>query len=657
MNKMIQLINELNKASELYYNGKESFLTDEEFDFKLEELKKLEQEQKIIYTNSPTINVGAPILTELNKIQIKDKPMLSLDKVHSAKEIINFSDGYDLIASIKCDGLSVRLIYENTDLVSANTRGNGFEGSDITEHIKHFLNVPIKIAKTGTYIIDGEAIIYDNDFAIINKNEEFKNNRNTASGALSLLDTSIVDERRLSFIAWDVVKGGNEQYYHYNLEEAEKLGFTVVPALALDCTKIENEEINQINETLLNQAKEKGIPCDGIVWKINDIKAGNDKGQTAHHFLNAIAWKPHDEEYKTELLNIEFSMGRTGVLTPIAIFKPIEIDGTIVERASLHNVSVMKETLGLYPDLYQPIWVYKANMIIPQISRAVKNNVPHDHIIFAYDQWIPCPCCGKPIEFIESDTGVVNAICGNPLCEGKLENRIDHYLGKKGLDVKGISKATIGKLIDWGWIQKLIDIYSLDEYKESWINQSGFGIASVNKILDAIEKSKNNILLSDFISALGIPLVGKTIAKEITKYYITWSDFRNAVGGDWTEFEGFGPEISKSINNFDYTEADMIAEWLSFATPDSSIKEQILASAIKDKVFCTTGKLISGQFKNRDELKADIESYGGKLVGSVTSKTDYLITNTPDSGTSKNKEAQKLGVKIITENEYLQMRV
>ena len=651
--KMQKLINELNKASELYYNGKESFLTDKEYDIKLEELKKLEQEQKIIYSNSPTINVGAPVLTELNKIQIKDKPMLSLDKVHSAQEIINFSDGYDLIASIKCDGLSVRLIYQDTELISANTRGNGYEGSDITEHIKHFLNVPLKIAKTGTYIIDGEAIIYDKDFEIININNDFKNNRNTASGALSLLDMSIVDNRRLSFIAWDIIKGGTTELYRYNLEEAKNLGFTVVPAFALPYIK--QEEIDLMNEDLIAIAKREGIPCDGVVWKINDIKAGNSKGQTAHHFLNAVAWKPTDEEYETELLDIEWSMGRTGQITPIAIFKPIKIDETIVSRASMHNLSIMRETLGEFPEQLQKIYVVKKNQIIPQITRAeYKNDTIHDHIL---DNGLCtiCPICGEPTKIIESDSGVLNVVCGNPSCEGKLENRIDHYLGKKGLDVKGISKMTIRKLIDWGWINGLKDIYGLEQYRVEWESKPGFGKASVGKILNAINAEGRHTELESFISAIGIPLVGRSVAKEIVKYYTTWEDFRNAVGGDWTEFEGFGPEISRSINNFDYSEIDEIAAFIEFKQPEIQNKgEQNAIAAIKDKVFCITGKMVN--YKNRDLLKEEIESLGGKVGTSVTTKTNYLINNDISSNSSKNKKAKELGIPIITEEDYIKMK-
>ena len=651
MDKMQELINELNKASELYYNGNDSFLTDKEFDLKLEELKNLEQKKKVIYANSPTINVGAPVLNSLKKINITDKPMLSLDKVHSAEEILDFYDGYDMMAGIKCDGLSVRLIYKDTDLISANTRGNGYIGGDITEHVKHFLNVPIKIAKTGTYIIDGEAIIYDKDFEIINKNGEFKNNRNTASGSLALLDMSIVESRRLSFLAWDVIEGGSYNEYHYNMEEAAELGFDVAPGFIIDCTSVTIDEINKVNQDVLDMAKNNGIPCDGVVWRINDIEAGKKKGQTEHHFLNAIAWKPQMEEYETELLDIEWSMGRTGVLTPIAIFKPIDIDGSTVERASLHNVSVMREVLGSYPDKNEKIWVYKANMIIPQISKANKNDVPHDHIL-SNGLITYCPCCGELVKIKESDGGVLNAICDNPNCSGQLINKLNHYLGTKGLDVKGISKMTLEKLINWGWIDKLFDIYTLRIYQKEWINKPGFGQASVLKILNAIDDSKKDVDLISFISALGIPLVGKAIAKEIVKYYDTWEDFRNAVGGDWTEFNGFGPEISKAINNFDYKEADLIVAMLEFKQIEvqNNVSQ---AAAIKDKKFCATGKL-----KNftRDSLKADIEAHGGKMVGSVTSATDYLITNDFNSTSGKTLKAKQLKIKIISEEEYLKMK-
>ena len=263
-----------------------------------------------------------------------------------------------------------------------------------------------------------------------------------------------------------------------------------------------------------------------------------------------------------------------------------------------------------------------------------------------------CPICGNLTKIVTSESGTENVVCTNNACEGQLANRIDHYFSKKGLDVKGVSLATIQKLIDWGWVNSILDMYKLKNRKRAWVEKPGFGEVSVTKILKAIHDSRENVDLANFISALGIPLVGRTVAKEIVKYYDTWEDFRAAVGGDWTEFEGFGPEISKSINNFNYIEADDIVGWLTFKQPEVQ-NEVAPAAAINGKKFCATGKL-----KNftRDSLKADIETYGGKMVSSVTSTTDYLITNTPDSGTAKNKDAQRLGVKIITEDEYIKMK-
>ena len=657
--KIKELTIELNKASKLYYNGKESFLTDKEFDKKLEELKNLEKKYNFTFCNSPTLRVGAdPILKGIDVIEIKDKPMLSLDKVHSAEEIEKFSDGYDIIASIKCDGLSVRLIYENGELISANTRGNGTQGSDITEHIKHFLNVPLKIAKTETFIIDGEAIIYNKDFAIVNKNGEFKNNRNTASGSLALLDMSIVKNRRLSFIAWDIIKGGNNKCYHYRLEEAEELGFTVVPALALDCTKVEKEEIDNINRVFLEEAKEKGIPCDGVVWRINDIAAGDAKGQTSHHFLNAVAWKPENEEYETRLKYIDYDVSRNGVLTPVAVFDPVEIDGAEVSRASLHNISIMEDLLGDTPYCGQLIWIYKANMIIPQVKRSVKMDygdiISHGGVTTGLggDYGVLCPICGGFTSINISDSGVKTLVCDNPECEGKLAQRLDHYAGKKGLDIKGISRKTIEKLIEWGFVNELADFYKLDEHKTEWKSKPGFGEASVCKIMDAINQEGRHTTLEKFISALGIPLVGRKLAREIVKYYSTWEKFRNAIGSDWTEFEGFGPEINQSINKFDYTEADKIAAILDFEQPEIENNESLTQTAA-NQVFCITGRLTSGKWKNRNELKDYIESIGGKVVDHMSSNVNYLINNDFQSNSSKNQAAKHNGVPIITEEDFI----
>ena len=639
-----ELKEKIDKAKFAYYNTDNPIISDREYDNLIKR-----------YGEEPS--VGAPVLDSIKKITIADKPMLSLNKAHNEKEIISFSNGYDIVASIKCDGLSVRLIYKNGMLFSANTRGNGSEGADITEHIKYFTNVPLKILKTEKYIIDGEAIIYDDDFKIINKNNQFKNSRNTASGSLALLDMNIVKQRHLSFIAWDIIQGGcSSECYHYNMEEAEKLGFTTVPMLILDATKIEQEEIANINQTLLKESKEKGIPCDGVVWRINDVKEGNRRGQTAHHFLNAIAWKPNDELYDTRLKHIQWTMGRTGVLTPVAVFDPIDIDGSTVERASLHNVSVMKEILGDCAYYGEPLKIAKMNQIIPQVIEAGPKYdygyvIAHGGVS-ANDVIKKCPICHGEVEYKESSEGVINVYCTNPNCEGKLVNRLDHFCGKKGLDIKGISKATLEKFIEWGWVEKIEDLYYISEkYKSEFLLKPGFGDKSVTKILNAIEESKHTTL-DAFISAIGIPLIGRTVAKDLTNYFETYEDFRDAVMDDTYNFfilDNFGEEMNYSLKNFNYAEADRIAKILSIEKP---IKTEIKESTLTGKNICITGKLV--KFKNRAELKSIIEQHGGKVVSTVSKKTDILINNDINSTSSKNNTAKLYKIPIISEEKFVQ---
>lgn len=634
-----ELKEKIDKAKFAYYNTDNPIISDKEYD---NLIKK--------YGEEPS--VGAPVLDSIKKITIVDKPMLSLDKAHNEKEIISFSNGYDIVASIKCDGLSVRLIYKNGMLFSANTRGNGIEGADITEHIKYFTNVPLKILKTEKYIIDGEAIIYDDDFKIINKNNQFKNSRNTASGSLALLDMNIVKQRRLSFIAWDIIQGGcSSEYYHYNMEEAEELGFTTVPMLILDVTKIEQEEIANINQTLLKESKEKGIPCDGVVWRINDVKEGNKRGQTAHHFLNAVAWKPNDETYETEVKDIEWTMGRTGQLTPVLVYNDIEIDGTICNRASLHNITVMTQLMGgAFPG--QRVFIYKANQIIPQVESAQDNNPKHIPGI-----QIPkvCPYCGKPTT-IKKDNDSEVLYCTNAQCEGRLVNRLDHFCGKKGLDINGLSKATLGKFIDYGWVDKIEDLYSIPStYGTQLLQKPGFGNKSVAKIINAIEESKNTNLKS-FISAISIPLIGQTAAKDLALFFDTYEDFRAAVDDKEFSFailDNFGEEMNNSLKNFNYEEADRLSKILTIQPYVVNNNSQ--NNSLTGKTIVITGKLTN--FKNRNELKAVIEEHGGKVTGSISSKTDILINNDVNSTSSKNKTAKDLNIPILSEADFIKQYI
>lgn len=641
--KTIQdLINILNLANEAYYNSDSPIMSDEEYDLKLEELQKLEKTTGIVFPNSPTQNVGTTVLTSLNKVPITPKPMLSLAKCHSYEEVADFAGTQEMIAMIKLDGLSVRIKYNNGKLISANTRGNGVEGTDITEHIKQFQNVPLEIPYEDEFIIDGEAIIKIPDFEEINKDGIFKNPRNAASGALNVLDTKLVKERKLSFVAWDVINGSRDLGDRFF--QSLRLGFETVPFIGIHPASV--EKIEEITDKL-NSFKET-YPCDGIVWKYRDCEYGDSLGQTSHHFKNGIAWKPEIEVVESELIDIDWTMGRSGVLTPVAVFEPVELDGSIIERASLHNLSIMRNVLHgnnlVNGWVGQKIKIFKANMVIPQVLSAEEDD---ERTKLYIDQPRICPICGEPL--YEHGTDSITLVCENPNCSGKLINQLDHYCGKKGLDIKGISKATLEKIIDWGWVEKISDIYNLKDHREEWIKQQGFGEKSVDKILAAIEASKQTNLES-FISAIGIPLIGRNVAKEICKHVNSYGDFRQLIKNnfDFYKWESFGPEKSRSLLTFDYEDADYISTFITFnqnEVPSTS-------NSLDGTVICITGKLHN--YKNRTGLQQEIEARGGKVTSSVSSKTNYLVNNDVNSTSSKNTSAKKLGVEIITEEEFIQ---
>lgn len=643
MQEYIDLIKELNKASNAYYNSGNPIMSDQEYDLKLEELIAFEAKNNIVLSSSPTQHVGAIILSSLKKVSITPKPMLSLDKCHSNEEVADFANGQEMIAMIKLDGLSVRIKYNNGKLISANTRGNGVEGTDITEHIKQFQNVPLEISYKNELIIDGEAIIKISDFEEINKNNEFKNPRNAAAGALNVLDTQLVKERKLSFIAWDVIVGSNYNLLSEKLAEIQSYGFEIVYFI----TNTPTDEIKSANNIIMSFKDE--YPCDGVVWKFNDTKYGDSLGSTTHHFRNGIAWKPEIEVVESTLKNIDWTMGRTGVLTPVAVFEPVELDGSIIERASLHNLSIMRSVLHGNGWVGQKIKIFKANMIIPQILSAEDDN---EHTKPYIEQRVYCPICGKPL--CEHGTDSIFLICTNPNCEGKLINHLDHFCGKKGLDIKGLSKATLEKLIDWDWVKEFHDIFELKSHRDEWISKHGFGIKSVDNILEAIENIRtSDIPLERYISAIGIPLIGLSQAKELAKHFKDFPSFVHATEDDsnfnFYTIDGFGPERVGSILNFDYDEAIFagaaLAKW-----PASTVEEDNLNN-LKDIVVVITGSL--KQYKNRAALQSEIESRGGRVSSAVSAKTNYLINNDNTSTSSKNIAAKRLGVEIINEENFI----
>ena len=637
MSDILQLIGQLNDAAKQYYAGT-PIMSDAEYDELYDTLSMLEDSSGVIYGNSPTQTVGAPILSELVQVQLKDKPMLSLDKVHTAKEIIEFSQGKSMVASVKCDGLSTRLIYENGELVQACTRGNGEIGVDVTEHLKHFTNVPVEIPVKYRLVVDGESIIKISDFELVNSNGQYKNPRNLAAGTLNSLDTSVVEARKLSFIAWDVIVGGGYNTYLNRIISLKNFGFEVVPTVPMN--KVSSEkDVESTNELL---SKTTNIPSDGVVWKFNDVEFGESLGRTAKFFNNAIAWKPEIVTVETTLRDIDWTMGRTGVLTPVAVFDEVELLGSTVSRASLHNLTIMEELIG-EPRKGQTLTIYKANMIIPQVLKGDRRYTPDQLPLPSI-----CPACGVELTIDESGSARVLR-CTNTNCPGQLVNRLDHYAGKKGLDIKGLSKATLEKLIDWGWVYCIRDLYTLGAFRREWMNKPGFGEKSVTNILEAIEKAKKPTL-NAFIAALGIPNIGSTVAKDLMKYITSYDDFRDKIKNKWSfadHVPGFGYIMNDAILNFDYSEADKLATILDIQNPVEDKTEQNL----KGVNVVITGRLVS--FKNRDELKSAIESRGGKVVGSVSGNTNYLINNDNTSTSAKNVKAQSLGIPVLTEEEFI----
>lgn len=638
-----ELIDLLNEYTRLYDAGTPA-ISDKEWDDLYFQLVEREKRDGIIYPDSPTQKVHFEEVSKLNKVA-HNHPMLSLAKTKEISEVNEFKKANEVITMLKMDGLTASLKYENGKLVSAETRGNGVIGEDITHNIVAVKNVPMKIPFKDTLVVDGE-IICDTETFEKNFSNDFANPRNYAAGAIRRLNASENRNCGLSFVAWDCIQGLSEKTLSDKLHVLYTLGFQNVPFLFQDDDWTTEDDF----ETLKSVAIELHYPIDGIVIKYNNCEFYQSLGNTEHHFRGGLAYKFYDEEYETELLDIEWTMGRTGVLTPVAIFKPVDTGDSIIERASMHNLSIMRETLGMFPEKHQKIWVVKQNQIIPQISRAERNDIVHDHTLNSGFCNV-CPICGEPTDIIESDSGVLTIICKNPACEGKLANRIDHFCGKKGLDIKGISRKTIEKLIEWGWLNGLADIFRLEQYKTVWVSKTGFGEASVGKILSAIDTARVGTSVQAFISALGIPLVGSTISKEIVKYYSTWKDFRDAVGGDWTTFDGFGPEISNAINKFDYTEADEIAEMLNFKSTE--VNEVTQSESIKDKTFVITGRLLLIQ--NRQKLSNIVEERGGKVTNSVSSKTNYLVCNDKNSTSEKMKKAKELNIPILSEEELLEL--
>ena len=637
---MRELVEKLNYYTKLYDEGNPA-ISDKEWDNMYFQLQELENEFGVILSNSPTVKINYTVKNSLEKVE-HNHPMLSLQKTKSEEEVVNFLKGYDAISMAKMDGLTCSLLYKDGELVSAETRGNGIVGENVTHNMKWVQHVPLIIPIHDEVIIDGEIICTYKNFEQFS--DKFANPRNFAAGSIRLLDAAECAARKLTFVAWDCIKGlEDKEKLSDKLYELNNLGFEIVPYIPLQKDMIDIDHIKHCNTLIQNWAKDPDFsyPIDGTVYKFDDCKYYSSLGRTEHHFRGGIAFKFYDEEYESYLKDIEWSIGKTGQLTPVAKFDDIDFGDSIVNRASLHNLNIMKQLLGSFPYKGEKVWVVKMNMIIPQITKAEQRNSFED-IHFELPK--VCPICGEPT-VIKDDF----LYCSNPNCDGKFINHLDHFVGKKGLDIKGLSKATLQKLINWEWVTSLKDIFHLHSYQNEWAKKDGFGAKSVMNILTAIEDSKE-CELWQFISSLSIPLIGSTYAKEIAKKCETWEDFRNIK--DFLMWDGFGPETCASLNKFDYEEADELVNNI-LHIKNSLYNQGIVESSITGKTICITGKLIT--YKNRGELKSAIEAHGGKVVDSVSSRTDYLVNNDINSTSSKNQKAKALNIPIITEAQLSEM--
>ena len=651
LERMKQLIKELNNASYAYYN-QVPIMPDYEWDKMYDELETLEYVIGIVLANSPTHNVGYSVADELKEVE-HNHPMLSLDKTKSVDELIEFIGDKDCFLSVKADGLTTSLHYINGELIGAETRGNGVRGIECLQNVLVMKNVPKEIPYKDELIIDGETIIGWDTFREINdklpKDKKYKHPRNLVSGSLQLLDSKEAASRNMRFVAWRVIKGFEHKTPSEDLFKAKDIGFEIIPIL-------KSPRINQKKELaiLLNQIRESAnshnIPYDGAVMAIDDYKIAESMGRTDKFFRHSMAYKYEDELFETVLTDIEWNTSKTGLINPVAIFEPVDLNGAIATRATLHNITYIKDMMLGIGDR---IRVYRSNMVIPKV---------HDSIDKSGNFNIPdkCPICGQPTRIIkENDSEVL--YCTNSDCYGKLLSKLIHAVSRNALNVDGLSEATLSFLIKEIGISCVKDLYVIRDNNDSvyrWVNAEGFGRKSVTKILASIEKSRNTSL-ERFLYSLSIPLLGKSasmmIADSVDYDLDTFINEMTIKGAEYFRYlPGVGDSLINSLNIYwknHYSDILQLANEFTFETQKSIMSET--TNELENKTFVITGNV--KHYQNRDALKADIEAHGGKVVGSISSKVNYLINNDINSTSSKNQKAKSLNIPIISEDQFLEM--
>ncbi|MDY5216150.1 MAG: NAD-dependent DNA ligase LigA [Lachnospiraceae bacterium] len=641
--KMKELIEVLNKASKAYYAEDIEIMSNAEYDALYDELLMLEEKTGTVLAGSPTVNVGYEAVDNLPK-ETHESPMLSLDKTKDREALRDWLNGHEALLSWKLDGLTIVLTYENGTLSKAVTRGNGEVGEVVTNNAKTFINLPHKIAYKGKLIIRGEAVISYDDFNKINEEipeegAKYKNPRNLCSGSVRQLNNEITAKRNVRFIAFNYVsQGGSDTDFKLRSEQFDflkKQGFEVV-----EYHKVTEDSILDKISYFAKMVANYPIPSDGLVLTYNDIEYGRSLGRTAKFPRDSIAFKWADETANTHLIDMEWSPSRTGLINPVAIFEPVELEGTTVSRASVHNVSIVK---SLMLGIGDEISVYKANMIIPQIK---------ENFTKSGNLTIPkfCPACSEKTQ-IKNENGVETLYCVNEACPAKQIKRFSLFVSRDAMKIDGLSEATLEKFISVGFIKKLSDIYKLAEHKEAICNMDGFGDKSYEKLIASIEKSRD-VLLPNLIYALGILNVGLSNAKIICKAFdYDIEKIKNATVEEIAVTDNIGDVIATSVFDF-FHDSEKLSEFNELVNELNILipEKKETNSNIGGKTFVITGSL--NTYENRNALKDLIESLGGKVAGSVSAKTDYLINNDVTSNSSKNKKAKELNVQIISEEDF-----
>lgn len=649
--RMQELVTILNEASKAYYQEAREIMSNFEYDKLYDELTELEKESGIIFSNSPTRNVGYEVLSELPK-EAHESRMLSLDKTKEVSALADWLGSQRGLLSWKLDGLTIVLTYQNGELQKAVTRGNGEVGEVITNNARVFQNVPLSIPFRGSLVLRGEAVIRYSDFEKINAQipdaaAKYKNPRNLCSGSVRQLNNKITAQRNVFFYAFSLVNCTSEDdaampdfgnSREKQLLWLEQQGFDVV-----ERKKVLAADMEKTVKWFADKISENDVPSDGLVLILDDIDYGKSLGTTAKFPRDAIAFKWQDETAETELLEVEWSASRTGLINPVAIFKPVELEGTTVSRASLHNISIME---GLELGIGDRILVYKANMIIPQIA---ENNTRSGMMELPKQ----CPVCGqKAVVKQENDVKVL--VCENVECLAKKIKAFTHFMSRDAMNMEGLSEATVEKMIGRGFITELSDLFHLERYKDEIIAMEGFGEKSFTNMLSSIDKARK-VSLPKFLYSLGIANIGLSNAKLICKAYQNDLDaILQAKREDLVEIDGIGEVIADTFVAFMEKEGnqhmieDLLKE-MEFEQEEQVAGEQNLANMN----FVITGSLT--HFTNRKEAQEFIEKKGGKVTGSVTSKTTYLINNDNMSNSSKNKKAKDLQIPILTEEEFLEM--